>query len=225
MGLFLRRGTAPSLGTPIGDLDVGSVVKLNADGTPWEFLVVHQGLPSSMYDASCDGTWLLMKDIYIEYAYGYTSSYDTSTINEYLNKDFFDKLDMRVSAAIKQVKIPYCKNASSVETGANGLNCKVFLLSCVELGDTGVLTSGQIDGYELDYFKDTLAKADTKRIAYFEGKAKIWFSRTIRRNNSKQIISVSRDGGFVSEAIDYKQGIRPAFILPKEFLVASKMLA
>ena len=48
---------------PLGDYAVGGIVKLNENGSPVDYLVVHQGLPSSMYDASCDGTWLLRKNI------------------------------------------------------------------------------------------------------------------------------------------------------------------
>lgn len=50
--------------TPLGTLAVGSTVKIAVGGTDYDWLVVHQGLPGSMYDASCNGTWLLMKDIY-----------------------------------------------------------------------------------------------------------------------------------------------------------------
>jgi len=39
---------------------VGSIVKIKISGTLRDFIVVHQGKPSSIYDASCDGTWLLM---------------------------------------------------------------------------------------------------------------------------------------------------------------------
>ena len=46
----------------LGTKAVGSIVKLKVGGTAKEFLVGHQGKPSSMYDESCDGTWLLMKD-------------------------------------------------------------------------------------------------------------------------------------------------------------------
>ena len=48
----------------LASMAVGSTVKLKVDGTLWDFIVVHQGRPSSLYDVSCDGTWLLMKDIY-----------------------------------------------------------------------------------------------------------------------------------------------------------------
>ena len=47
---------------------VGSTVKLKVDGALKEFLVVHQGKPSSIYDDSCNGTWLLMKDCYVSRA-------------------------------------------------------------------------------------------------------------------------------------------------------------
>ena len=63
MGMFLRRGYARR-GTPISDLPVGNAIKLNVGGNPLEFLIVHQGLPGDSYDESCDGAWLLMKDIY-----------------------------------------------------------------------------------------------------------------------------------------------------------------
>ena len=42
---------------------VGSIVKLNVGGVAKNFIVVHQGRPSSLYDTSCDGTWLLMEEI------------------------------------------------------------------------------------------------------------------------------------------------------------------
>ena len=43
---------------------IGSTIKLKVNGSAKDFIVVHQGKPSSVYDDSCNGTWLLMKDIY-----------------------------------------------------------------------------------------------------------------------------------------------------------------
>ena len=40
----------------LGSKAVGSIVKIGVKGSTREFIVVHQGLPSSMYDASCNGT-------------------------------------------------------------------------------------------------------------------------------------------------------------------------
>ena len=80
MGMFLRRGYAQR-GTRASDLEIGQTIKLNVNGKAWDWLVVHQGLPSDIYDASCDGTWLLMKDIYENRQWNSTDSnvLETST--------------------------------------------------------------------------------------------------------------------------------------------------
>lgn len=55
------------MGEPLvlaSSLAVGSSVYCNVNGTKTEFIIVHQSKPSSLYDDSCNGTWLLMKDIY-----------------------------------------------------------------------------------------------------------------------------------------------------------------
>ena len=76
MGKVIMSGIVPPLVPPFvapvvtgifsGDLAVGSVVKLIENGVATEYLVVNQGKPSgsSLYDDSCDGTWLLRNDIY-----------------------------------------------------------------------------------------------------------------------------------------------------------------
>ena len=43
---------------------VGTTVKIAENGTLAEYLIVHIGLPDSMYDVSCDGIWMLRKDIF-----------------------------------------------------------------------------------------------------------------------------------------------------------------
>ena len=157
MGMFLRRGPAPHR-TRMSDLEIGRSIKLNLNGTPWDWLVVHQGLPSSIYDASCDGTWLLMEDIYEQRSWdsANTNKLESSTIRSYLNSDFLSLFDHNIQSAIKQVKIPYRQNGGTNGTdqsGANGLSVKAFLLSGYEVGFT---TSDSIyfpvDGAKLDYF-------------------------------------------------------------------------
>ena len=63
----------------LGDVAVGTVVKLKENGVAQDYLVVHQGLPSSMYDASCNGTWLLRKKAALE-SYGGSVYFDSSTV-------------------------------------------------------------------------------------------------------------------------------------------------
>ena len=114
---------------------VGSIVKIAVDGKDYDWLVVHQGLPGNVYDASCNGTWLLMKDASAaKYTFGdgNGNSYKDSGIHTYLNDTFYSLIDSDIRNAIKQVKIPYQNgtgSGGSLATGSNGLSTKVFLLS------------------------------------------------------------------------------------------------
>lgn len=223
MGMFLQRGTAPSLGTPIGDLDVGSIVKLNVDGTPWEFLIVHQGLPGGSYDESCDGTWLLMKDCYENRAWNNSDSnnLEDSTIHIYLNSIFLSLFDVYINNTIKQVKIPYRKGGGSggiAQNGANGLPCKVFLLSGPEVGLSG--ESGiSNDGEKLDYFNENTGN-DAKRIAYMNGNAGYWWLRSMSITSSTVSSAVSPSGGGSGLYSSGSHYIRPALVLPPEVRAA-----
>ena len=114
----------------LGNVAVGSIVKLKERGVPQKYLVVHQGRPSAMYDVSCDGTWLLRKDAWTEY------NWDNDGGNEYLKSNFVEFLDEFVSLLdpsikpfIKTVKIPYCVGGYGgfeIKSGPNGNQCRVF---------------------------------------------------------------------------------------------------
>lgn len=228
--MFLRKGeahTAPVTGIAASTLAVGSTVKLMEGGTAVEYLVVNQGIPSnsSLYDASCDGTWLLRKDIHSERQWNSSNvnDYANSTINTWLNGDFFNSLGSVEQAAIKQVKIPYRKNGGSGGTdqsGANGLPCKVFLLGGYEVGWT---TSNNgyfpVDGAKLSYFEvGTGASAEAKRIANYGGSSAAWWLRSQRTDDAISVWRVRSDGGSGSYHIPGSAGIRPALVLPKTAL-------
>lgn len=218
-------------GTPIGSLAVGATVKLNVNSTPWEFLIVHQGLPSTLYDASCDGAWLLMKGIYENRARDSSgsSAYATSTVNTYLNSPFLGLFDSDIQSAIKQVKIPYCigGGSSTVNSGASGLPAKIFLLGSYEVGwSTSDSRDFPVDGAKLAYFTSgTGTSANNKRIANFGGSAVIWWLRSSRVGYSEYARCVFSDGSYASRKPSVSIGIRPAFILPSDFIVTDDMLA
>ena len=61
----------------LGTKAVGSIVKIKVNGASKDFIVVQQGNPNtSTYDSSCNGTWLLMKDIYTTSTFGNNNSYN-----------------------------------------------------------------------------------------------------------------------------------------------------
>ena len=231
MGMFLRRGPAPHR-TRMSDLEIGQMIKLNLNGTPWEWLVVHQGLPSSIYDASCDGTWLLMNDIYEKRVWdsGNINKYESSDIHAYLNNTFLNLFDSNIKDTIKQVKIPYRKNGGSGGTdqsGANGLSAKIFLLSVYEVGFT--TSDNQYfpqDGAKLSYFESgTGTSANNKRIAKRNGSASDWWLRSPHTGGTSYVLDVYRDGDYFRDSANKSYGIRPEIILPSDMLVTDDMLA
>lgn len=205
---------------------VGSTVKLKVDGALKEFLVVHQGKPSSIYDDSCNGTWLLMKDCYVSRAWhsSNVNKYESSDIHTYLNNTFLNLFESNIRDAIKQVKIPYRKNGGSGGTdqsGANGLSAKIFLLSGYEVGwTTSDYSYFPVDGAKLSYFESgTGTSANNKRIANLNGSAASWWLRSPYTNGTNDVWLVYSNGNVLSSA-SRSYGIRPALILPSTLLVS-----
>lgn len=213
------RAKEPSTSILASSLAVGSTVKLMEGGTAVEYLVVNQGIPSnsSLYDASCDGTWLLRKDILELLAYNSSenNSYKASAIHSYINSTFFNLLGEMEQSVIKQVKIPYVNETvgAGIASGASGLSAKVFLLSGYEIGIGGADYLPR-DGAKLDYF-DQIAGADPKRIAYLNGSATNWWLRSpyTYRASTTNVWYVDNNGGCNTIRSTYQYGVRPALIL------------
>ena len=206
---------------------VGSTVKLKVNGTAKEFIVVHQGKPSSLYDDSCNGTWLLMKDIYENRVWqsGNINKYESSDIHTYLNNTFLNLFESNIRDAIKQVKIPYRKNGGSGGTdqsGANGLSAKIFLLSGYEVGwTTSDYSYFPVDGAKLSYFESgTGTSANNKRIANLNGSAAYWWLRSPSTDHTDFVWYVGTDGDYYYNGASSSNGIRPALILPSTLLVS-----
>lgn len=208
----------------LGTKAVGSIVKIKVNGASKDFIVVQQGNPNtSTYDSSCNGTWLLMKDIYTTSTFGNNNSYKDSSIHTYLNGTFYNLIDSNIRAAIKQVKIPYQNGTGSdgsLATGSNGLSTKVFLLSGYEVGWT---TSDNSyfprDGAKLDYFGSG-SGGNSKRVAYNGSSAAVWWLRSPYTGNYNGVWDVNTDGSSNIGWCSGSYGVRPAFILPSTLVVS-----
>ena len=204
---------------------IGSTIKLKVNGSAKDFIVVHQGKPSSVYDDSCNGTWLLMKDIYEnrQWHSSNTNDYANSTIHSYLNSTFLNLFESNIKNAIKQVKLPYRKGSgtsTTVTSGSNGLSAKIFLLSATETSfNFSTMPSGE--GAELAYFKGCADNSsDSKRVAYLNGSATYWWLRSPGCSGSNYALYVYSNGDWDRYGCSYSRGIRPALILPSTLLVS-----
>ena len=223
------RAMPVAAGTQISTLEVGPLVKMNISGTPWEWKIVHQGLPGSMYDQSCAGCWLLLENIHSTRIWDRTNNdYQNSDIHAWLQNSFLPMLDPGIQSQIKQVKIPYVNgtgSGGSVASGANGLSCKIFLLSGYEVGfSTSDSSYFPRDGAKLSYFSSgTGTSANNKRIAKLNGSATRWWLRSPRTSSTSHVWDVYSGGNYNYWDCDGSIGVRPTLILPSPALVDDEL--
>ena len=206
----------------LGTKAVGSKVQLKLGGVKKNFIIVHKGKPSSLYDDSCNGVWLLQEDIQETRQWQSTNvnKLESSEIQAYLNSTYLALFDANIQAQIKQVKIPYRQNGGSGGTdrsGANGLSCKIFLLSAREVGFSDTYIPN--DGAKLDYFNSGNG-TDTKRVAKYNGSATYWWLRSPRTSNTSNVWYVHSDGQYNPNRANFTYGVRPALVLPTDLLVS-----
>ena len=210
----------------LGNVAVGSTVYLNENGSPQPYLVVHQGLPSSLYDESCNGTWLLRQNIILNNQWSlsvnaYASSSVVVLLQNYVSYDPLFSED--IISVIKTVKIPYYVGGgfNEIRSGANGYTCKLFLLGGYEVGlttsDNAYLPK---DGAKLSYFiSGTGTSATNKRIAKLNGQNDDWWTRSPHTGNSTAVKFVNNIGGLGTESAKVSNGIRPAMVMPPNLIV------
>ncbi len=220
----------------LGDVAVGEIVKLNENGLPAEYLVVHQGRPSDIYDDSCNGTWLLRKfsaDDKVKWNNTQVNKYESSNIHSWLNSTMLSRYDESIQNSIVQVKIPYRKGGGNGkdQTGANGLSCKIFLLGWYEVGWTSSdYNSVPNDGSKLDYFESGDSEsAKTKRFSYLAGKETNPISWHLRspsvggiapEYNTQGVCCVNWLGTFNGWNTDGALNPRPALVFPSTLSVS-----
>ena len=205
---------------PITELAVGDTFQIEENGSPVDYIVIHQGSPDpDMYDTSCNGTWVLRKDILENRAWDSSgnNNYKNSDIHSYLNGTFLNLFNNDTKNAIKQVKIPYVNGTGSegsVASGANGLSCRIFLLSGYEVGFTKSTSSYfPVDGARLTYFTDT-----SKRIAYLNSAAGYWWLRSPYTYRTSDAYGINSAGGWnYWSCSNSSRGVRPAFIFDSTF--------
>lgn len=200
----------------LGGLAVGSTVKLAVNGTLTSFIIIQHGLPSSVYDSSCDGTWLMSESIYTLRPFGVSvNNYSLSTMHTYLNGDYINLFSEDIKNAIKTVRIPYSKgtgSSGSLAVGANGLETKVFLLSAAEMGYSSNYM--RIEGAPVSYFNGV---DNTQKIGLYNGNPTIWWLRSPNISGNTTMFYVRQTNGMlVSGTMTNQYGVRPAFILPSD---------
>lgn len=210
----------------LGNVAVGTILHLKENGVYQDYLVVNQGLPSSMYDASCNGAWLLRKDILEKRIWdaGDSNVIENSDIQAWMNSTMLGMYEPEIQSLIIQAKIPYRQNGGSGgtdRTGANGLSCKIFLLSCYEIGfSNGTQPNLPVDGSKLAYFEsgDGMS-ATSKRKATLDGMVYRWWLRSQTITSTTSAFFVDYEGLLSINRTSVSYGVRTAMIMSSDTLV------
>lgn len=185
----------------LGNIAVGTILHLQESRVYQDYIVVHQGLPSSMYNSSCNGTWLTRTTIPAEVKWGNNKhSYESSGLKPYMD-EWPNVYAADIKEYIKQVTIP-C-NPSQI-------SCKAFALSALEIGGGSSLYNEHTppDGAVLSYFSGS--DAQQRRIFQYVGEADTWFTRTAAMSTpNPRIVYVYVDGSF-----GWSNGVMPNGALP-----------
>ena len=206
---------------------VGQIINLPVNGVMTPHRVVHIGNPDpELYDASCDGVWMWRLDAGESGAWNTADSnvLPNSTIMQAMAAELSD-YDSAIQSAVKTVKIPYCVggNSSTVNSGANGLECKMFPLGCYEVGFTDVnnLCIPE-DGVKLSYFEEGRnTSANNKRIARLQGINHRYWTRSSYYGGTADLgvaaHGVSEIGDIDPDGVEVEKAYCTAFLLPTTF--------
>lgn len=197
--------------TPLGDMELGALVKLNENGTPAEFYVARHN-----YEAGLNGngrTLLVRKDCYDERAYS-DSAYDyaKSTLDSWLCNTYLKLLDTDIQTAIGTTKFYYTYTTGRYTVTT--LERAVFQLSLTELGK--ISSYAETEG-------TALPTEFLLHIAYINGAATSQWTRTPKLGGER-IFCVGNTGNVNDARYNYLRGSRPAFTLPASTLVGDDLL-
>lgn len=207
----------------LGNVAVGTELYLNEYQSPEPYIVVHQGKPSSMYDDSCTGTWILRKNLIVGATrWGSNNLYTSSAVKDVENI-VIDALEEGMRSIVKTVKIPYCVGggSSTVKSGPNGYSCKAFLLSGYEVGWTNAADSNfPVDGAKLSYFiSGESSSANNRRRAWWGDSYNDWWLRSPAVTNKTSCMYVLKDGDWGYNSAINSSGLRPAMVMPANLVV------
>ena len=216
--------------------NIGEIVKIREDNIPTEFIVIQKGdpflnnakyengiyilpkdIPSPTYVGFRHGVTLLRKDIHSVGSYGaYGIDYANSDVHKWCNTSYLNLIQEDIRNQIMDVRIPYKNNVNDfVCIGHNGLKCKVFLLSTMEVNTPG--DNSLNEGVVFSYFKEDEIN---KRIANFNDSPDWWWLRS-QSIGYKLPYWITQFGtcGFYYDHVKIIYGRRPAFVLPESLSI------
>ena len=181
----------------IQEANIGEIVKIREDNIPTEFIVIQKGDPFLNNAKYENGIYIL-------------------PVHEWCNTSYLNLIQEDIRNQIMTVRIPYKNNVNDfVSIGHNGLKCKVFLLSTMEVNTPGDMSPNE--GAVFAYFKENEIN---KRIANFNDSPDWWWLRSQSIGYKLPYWTTSFGTcGFYHDHVKIIYGRRPAFVLPESLSI------
>mgnify|MGYP000487095627 CR=1 FL=1 len=192
----------------LGQVAVGSIVKLKENGSLVDFYVAKHDYESGLNGAG--RTLVVRKDCYIErewHNYN-TNNYVNSTIKSWLNSDYKNILDANILELIGTTK--YYSTPGGGNNGVTVLTDAVFLLSMTELGISK-------NWYNVE--GSVLPIVDTLKITYMTGSPINYWTRSPVTQRTDQSGLLTSTGDENRDYCSYSMGARPVFTLSSTAVV------
>lgn len=195
----------------LGQVAVGTVVKINENGSPVDFYVAKHD-----YESGLNGvgrTLVVRKDCYDNRVWNSSNvnAWASCSMRSWLNGTYKNMLDVDIQSPMGTTAYRY--------TPGNGNNTvttrsdAVFLLSPTELGKS--TTYANVEG-------SALPIASTLQVAYLNGRPDTQWTRSPSTNGTSYALRISSDGGGIYTGnCTNTEGSRPAFTLPAALEVLS----
>ncbi len=193
----------------LGQVAVGTLVKLNENGSPVEFYVAKHDYESGLNGAG--RTLLVRKECYDNRVWNsvQVNTYASSTLDSWLNSDYKNLLDSDFLTVIGTTKFQYTigygdKTLSTLERA-------IFQLSRTELGFT-LPADANFEG-------NILPIASILQKAFLNGETNSQWTRTPNTSYLTAAFFVYAGGSSDSTGVTAEAGSRPAFTVPSTLSV------
>lgn len=200
-------------GTPIGSLDVGTLVKLEENGAPVEFYLAEHD-----YEKALNGngrTLLVRKDAFSACAFGSSNAYAGSTLDLQITETWFQQLGSKIQAAAGTTEFYYTPGGTTDQYTVTTISRKAFQLSLTELG--GTHQYARTEGAPLPI-------SNLLKIAYRGTSAVTQWTRSPYCFGTGSVFAVYTNGNTTSRTNGESCYSRPCITLPAGMTVDENML-
>ena len=208
--------------TRLGDMAVGSIVKINMTGQGLvSHTIVHQGKPSNDYGDTSNGTWLYLADpdisLFTNGYVEYDSTYDYQTKIHSKLVNYWTPRYSAVADYMQTVSIPCVNSAGSTIK----IQTKIFNLSSKELNCPKINGEYNIpnEGTPLSYFSDSGTSQYRRQftLTHSDGSAKSYGTRSSSNSSTVTYCSIETSGEpWISSGAVYT---RPCIVLNQNLII------